>query len=359
VSKNNLVVGAVGANTNGYTGTNADTIAVFSSMGPTADGRIKPDVVADGVNVYSSFSATTTTYALDSGTSMSAPAVTGSLGLLTSYYNQLYGSNNPPLSSTLRGIMIHTADQLGTNVGPSYMYGWGLIDPLAAVNLVSNNFASGSLAFVKEVRLVSGDHIEFPIKLTNGVPFRGSVTWTDPAGTPTGVAVNPTNHMLVNDIDLRVIGPDGTTNLPYVLNPASPASAATKADNSVDNVEQVYIPSPTNGIYTVRITHKGNLVNDLGAIAYQNVSIMLSGNIAQPPTVPNINLIHSFASSNTVAIAWATDVGRVYRVQSETNLQSASWQFVTSELSATKTNTLVTLPSSTTTNVFFRIVQVR
>ena len=102
------------------------------------DGRIKPDVVADGVNVYSTLSTNTTSYGLDSGTSMSAPAVTGTLGLITGLYNELYGATNPPLSSTLRGLLIETADQLGTNVGPSYTYGWGLIEPVAAATLVTN-----------------------------------------------------------------------------------------------------------------------------------------------------------------------------------------------------------------------------
>jgi hypothetical protein len=290
---------------------------------------------------------------------MSAPAVTGSLGLLTQLYNQLYGTNNPPLSSTLRGIMIHTADQLGINAGPSYTYGWGLIDPLAAANLATNNFKSGSLAFVKEVRLVNGDRIEFPVKLTNGVPFRATITWTDPPGTPTGVAVNPTNHMLVNDLDLRVVSPNGTTNLPYVLNPASPASAATTADNAVDNVEQVYIPSPTNGTYTVRVTHKGTVKNDQGQTSYQNVSIMLSGNVAQPPILPVITQIYPITTSNTIALAWSSDVGRIYKVQSENGISSSSWQYATAELSASKTNTAITLPFAKTNNVFYRIVQVR
>ena len=42
-----------------------------------------------------------------SGTSMSAPAVTGTLGLLTCLYNQLYGTNAPPiLASTLAGLVV-------------------------------------------------------------------------------------------------------------------------------------------------------------------------------------------------------------------------------------------------------------
>ncbi len=366
VSKNELVVGAVGQNTNGYTSTNSVTNAIFSSMGPTADGRIKPDVVADGVNVYSTYSSNTASYGLDSGTSMAAPAVTGTLGLLTGFYNQLYPTNAPllsgtnaPLSSTLRGILIHTADQLGTNIGPSYIYGWGLLDAVAAANLITNNYASASLAHIKEVRLISGDHIEFPVTLTNGVPFRATTAWTDPPGSPTAVSVNPTNRMLVNDLDLRVISPNGTTNFPYVLNRNSPASAATKADNAVDNVEQVYIPTPTNGTYTVRITHKGNLVNDHGQTSYQNLSIMLSGNIALPPTTPNIFSIYPITTSNTVALAWSSDVGRVYRVQYVDNITSGVWQNATGELSATKTNTVATIPVSGVTNRFYRIAQVR
>ena len=366
VSKNNLVVGAVGASTNGYTGTNSVSIANFSSLGSTADGRIKPDLVADGVNVYSTLSESNTAYGLDSGTSMSAPAVTGTLGLLTSFYQQLYPTNAPlilgtnaPLSSTLRGIVIHTADQLGNTIGPSFTYGWGLLDAVAAATLTTNNYASGSLAFIKEIRLVSGDYIQFPAVLTNNKPFKATITWTDPPGTPTAPALNPTNHMLVNDLDLRVISPAGVTNFPWVLNRNSPTNAATTGDNTLDNVEQVSIPNPTNGTYLVLVTHKGNLLNDLGQTNYQNLSVLLSGNIAQPPIQPKITEILPIYASNTVALKWACDVGRVCRVQYENNLLSGSWQYASGELSATKTNTAITLAASGITNRFYRIIQVR
>jgi len=143
----------------------------------------------------------------------------------------------------MRGIVIHTADQLGTNVGPSYTYGWGLLDAAAAANLITNNYASQSLAFIKEVRLVSGDYIQFPVVLTNNKPFKATIAWTDPPGTPTAVMLNPTNHMLVNDLDLRVISPTSVTNFPWILNRNAPANAATTGDNNVDNVEQVSIPN--------------------------------------------------------------------------------------------------------------------
>jgi hypothetical protein len=357
------VVAGVTVNTNGYTGTNSVAMSDFSSWGPCADGRIKPDISAAGVAILSAYATdqvTTNQYASASGTSMAAPAVAGTVALVTQLYQQLYGTNQPPLSSTLKGIIIHTADQLGTNTGPSYIYGWGLLDAIAAANLVTNNYTSASLAFIKEVRLVSGDTIQFPVTATNNQPLKTTITWTDPAGTPVAVAVNPTNHMLVNDLDLRVIAPDGTTNFPYVLNPASPASAATKADNKVDNVEQMYIPAPTTGIYTVRVTHKGSLLNDKGQTSFQNVSVMLSGNIAQSPILPKITEITPMIVSNTVALKWSCDVGRVCRLQYKDNLATGTaWQFASGELSATKTNTSFVLSTTGVTNRFYRIAQVR
>ena len=365
ISKNDLVVGAVNVNTNGYVGTNTATIAYFSSRGPTADGRIKPDVVAAGVDIYSSIGTSSSAYTNMSGTSMSAPAVTGTLGLLTSLCNKLYPTNGPflvesaPLASTLKGVVLHTADQLGTNVGPSYSYGWGLLDALAAATLITNDYASGSLAFIKEVRLISGDFMEFPLVLTNTKPFKATIVWSDPPGTPTAPALNPTNRMLVNDLDLRVVTPAGATNLPFILNPITPANAATTGDNIVDNVEQISIPNPTNGTYLVRVTHKGTLINQLGQTNFQNASILLSGNIPQPPILPQITSISALTTSNLVALKWTSEVGRIYRLQSRDVLASGSWVDATGELSATKTNTAVLLYVGGVTNQFYRVAQVR
>ena len=368
VSKNDLVVGAVSPNTNGYSGTNTTTFAFFTSMGPTADGRIKPDVVADGSNVLSSVAESTSAYTNMSGTSMATPAVTGTLGLLTSFYQKLYPTNGPlllgsnaPLASTLRAIIINTADQLGTNIGPSYIYGWGLLDSLSAANLVTNNYARGSIPFIKEVRLINGDFIQFPVVLTNTQSFKITIAWTDPPGTPVAPAVNPTNHMLVNDLDLRVISPAGTTNFPWILNPKTPANRATTGDNNLDNVEQVSIPTPTSGTYQVRITHKGTLVNDQGQTSFQNVSIALSGNVAQSPILPYITGISAITVSNTLALRWATEVGRVYKVQSENALGTGagSWQDVSGELSATKTNMADVFYVGGLSAQFYRVIQVR
>jgi hypothetical protein len=216
-------------------------------------------------------------------------------------------------------------------------------------------------AVVKEVLLGNGQFIQFPVVSAGSTnsPLKVTICWTDPPGTPTAPAYNPTNHMLVNDLDLRVISPSGTTNFPWVLNPNLPANAATNGDNNVDNVEQISIPNPTNGIYQIRVTHKGNLVDDSGAVSSQNLSILLSGNLPQPPTLPKIASISALTVSNTVALKWATDVGRIYRVQANGDLTTTNWNYMTGELSATKTNAAVVLYAGGINAQFYRVVQVR
>lgn len=246
VAKNNLVVGAVFQNGfDGYTGPSSVGMTIFSSFGPTDDGRIKPDIVSPGSGIRSITWQSTSSYGDNyTGTSVAAPTMVGTLGLLVELQQRLYGTNQPMWASTVRGLVIHTADEAGTADGPDYRFGWGLQNARTAALLLTNNFKSKSLAFMKEVRLLNGDYIEFPVVATNNKPLRVTICWTDPAGTPVAASLDPTNRMLVNDLDLRIIGPGGTTNYPWVLSRDFPTNAATTGDNLCDNVEQVPLPLP-------------------------------------------------------------------------------------------------------------------
>jgi hypothetical protein len=358
VAKNILTVGAVNQIASGYTGSNSVTMSSFSSFGPTDDGRIKPDLVACGVLVYTTGFNSDSDYYTFSGTSEATPGVAGSLGLLVQLQNQLYGTNQPMLSSTLRGLAIHTADEAGTNAGPDYRFGWGLFNARSAALLITNNYASQSLPFIKEVNLASGDYIEFPVIATNTQPLRVTICWTDPAGNPPSKSLDPTNRMLVNDFDLRLTRA-ATTNFPWVLSPTNRTAGATTGDNKLDNVEQVSIPAPTSGEYLVRVTHKGNLVNSSGAVTNQLVSILVSGNLAQSQS-PFVVSGFSQVSSNTFSLQWNSTVGRYYQVRYSDSLTNSSWSNSTGEISATKTNVAVILiPGTNTPNRFYRVVQVR
>lgn len=102
-------------------------ITGFSSFGPADDGRIKPDIVAPGQAVFSTSAASPNDYEVLSGTSMSAPAVTGTLAILQELYKNLNGGSYMK-SATLKALAIHTAREAGPNEGPDYMFGWGLLD---------------------------------------------------------------------------------------------------------------------------------------------------------------------------------------------------------------------------------------
>ena len=120
------------------------TISSFSSTGPTDDGRIKPDLVANGVNLTST-DIGGYDYLTISGTSMSSPNACGSATLLVDQYKRLFGG--AMRASTLKALLIQTADDIG-NPGPDYFFGWGLINVKRAADLLieQREFPSRSMS---------------------------------------------------------------------------------------------------------------------------------------------------------------------------------------------------------------------
>ena len=136
-----LTVGAVDDIIGGYSrfsGPSSVQMAEFSGWGPTDDGRIKPDVVGNGMFLISAWSDSPF-YAAAAGTSMSAPNVTGSLLLLQEHYQGIYGAGNFMRAATLKALAIHTADEAGDADGPDYAFGWGLLNTKTAAQVISEN----------------------------------------------------------------------------------------------------------------------------------------------------------------------------------------------------------------------------
>jgi hypothetical protein len=279
-AKNILTVGAVGGLPNGYTRKEDIQATNFSAWGPTDDGRIKPDVVADGVSVYSCIAASTTSYAYYDGTSMSSPNAAGSLLLLQEYYSKLKAGAFLR-SATLKGLAIHTADEAGPSPGPDYQYGWGLLDVQKAAAVITaavpSNNASTSAHLLYENTLAQGGSFSTNVVASGNGPLQATICWTDVKGTvETTNLLNNRNKKLVNDLDIRVTTTNGTltsTFMPWTLDVNNPSLAAVPGDNTTDNAERIDIDSTVPGrTYTITVTHKGTLAK--GSQAY---SLLVSG----------------------------------------------------------------------------------
>ncbi|HEU4412096.1 MAG TPA: S8 family serine peptidase [Polyangiaceae bacterium] len=251
-AKNTVSVGAT------LRGTSANSMASFSSCGPTSDGRVKPDVTIPGsgiISARSDFSVTTNncTTTSSSGTSMAAPAAAGLATLIRQYYTDGFyptgaaqlADRFTPSAALVKATLINSATQMA-NAGaiPGNCQGWGRI-------LLEN-----SLFFPGQARkLFAADDAGFPLggagqqktftfSAQAGEPLKVTLAWTDFPSTP---AANPN---LNNDLDLVVTGPTGTFRGNVFSGGASVAGGSADRKN---NLEQVLINAPASGTYTVTV----------------------------------------------------------------------------------------------------------
>ncbi len=154
---NTLAIGAVN---------NANEVATFSSRGPSYDGRIKPEVVTQGVGVYCAAAGNFTGYLTASGTSVAAPIASGISALLLSAY--------PHLKNTqVRNILIETADNTSSLNNER---GYGLLSAVKAIEFP--NLVADDGTFVLNKMFLTNDNI-FPQTVyvhysTDGVDYTES-----------------------------------------------------------------------------------------------------------------------------------------------------------------------------------------
>jgi len=277
LAKNVIAVGAVNdAVSGGVRNLGNATMTSFSSWGPADDGRIKPDVVANGNNLYSCGGLSDTDALYLSGTSMASPNACGSAALLVQYYSSRFPGGSMR-ASTLKSLIIHTADDLGTP-GPDYQTGWGLMNTKAAADVIQRHADNnGGSAIIESSVSTSITARTFTCGWDGTAPLRVTLGWTDPAGTAKTGHDNRAKA-LVNDLNLIVTRAGGPTYYPYVMPYVGDwgtnllGAAAVTGVNSVDNTEQVYLAAPTAGTYVITVNYAGALSG--GA---QDFSLILSG----------------------------------------------------------------------------------
>ena len=214
-------------------------VTSFSSRGPVKDGRTKPELMADGLYTISTVNNPDDGYYVQQGTSMSSPAVTGGLALLYEKY-RLQNSGANPKNGLMKALICNGGTDLGNN-GPDYTYGFGGMNLLRSVDMLSNN-----RYYISTIN--TGENNPHSISVpANIAQLKITLYWNDPAGPVF------TSQALINDLDLEITSP--SIVLPYKLDtiPANVNTSATQAADHINNIEQIVIDDPTNTTYTVNI----------------------------------------------------------------------------------------------------------
>ena len=256
-AKNVLTVGATGR------GTAGNSMAGFSSRGPTLDARTKPDIGAQGNGIISASRSATGTVSM-SGTSMATPTMAGLAALVRDYLARGFypeGAKNAanaitdPSGALVKAIMISGAvDMTGAGAGPSP----GQSQGFGRVHLDNSLFFAGdaSRLFIKDDTdgLGTGDTAEFSLSVIDGSePFTVVLTWTD---VPGAVGASPAT---VNSLRLEVRAPNGeiwTQKLPagYNVNNANPIQDTTSSNyDDLNTVQRIRLSAPMTGTYDIRV----------------------------------------------------------------------------------------------------------
>ncbi|MRM86469.1 T9SS C-terminal target domain-containing protein [Riemerella anatipestifer] len=311
LAKNIIVVGAtekITSNNKRYNQSTDVVKADYSSAGPRDDGAIKPDIAGVGSDIFSASSSSTGSngWAYGSGTSYSAPQVTGIIGLWIQIYKDLFNGSSLDAASA-KTLLVHSADEAG-NIGPDAWFGWGFANAQKGAELLVKK-SNGEVIFENK-KLTSGSKESIALNTDGKQPLKVTISWVDPSYKKLpetyGDAHNNRTSKLVNDLDLRIINEKtGEVYYPWKLNINSPMAAATKGDNTVDNVEQVLIDTPSSGTYRVEVSHKGKILNNSGAETQsQDYSIIVSGytNLVLSTQTSEVTLQDAVVTSNIIFV---------------------------------------------------------
>lgn len=207
-----------------YLSDNRDGIAMFSSRGPTADGRIKPDIVAPGTNILSARShhkdasalwgAYNDNYVWSGGTSMATPLVAGA-ALVAREYLQKRLKLERPTAAALKAYLIHNADEMYPG-----QYGEGGVsrgqeiltlrpngdEGFGRVNMNKMTRDSQNITVVDQRTGVAvGEDFKIPLHLEKAGRLRATLVWMDAPASPNA------QKTLVNDLDLVLVGAGAST----------------------------------------------------------------------------------------------------------------------------------------------------
>jgi subtilisin-like proprotein convertase family protein len=258
-AKNGMSVGST------YNGTLANQLSDYTSFGPTDDGRIKPDVVSPGHSVWScdnDFDVTTNNCATRSsfGTSHASPGAAGAALLIRQYFvDGFYPTGSPtapdgfnPTAALVKAMLINSGTPVELTAGfgpievPGVEQGWGRVLLEDAMYFTGG----GRDLYVDEyspgLAGASDPPATYLLDVQDGSePLKISLVWSDFPSTPAA------SIHLVNDLDLRVDGPNGGF---WGNSYRDGSSWDLGSPDRLNNVEQVLIAAPQPGTYSIQVS---------------------------------------------------------------------------------------------------------
>ena len=318
---------SIGSSVNG-------SVSSYSSEGPTLDGRIKPDLVAPGdgicsaraeeaISVVGSVCGTGThsngrsMYMQLSGTSQATAVAGGSASLAREYLREVAGINKPS-ASLIKATLINGAEDLGTPNIPNANEGWGQIDLENSLNPTS---AGVSLDVFQddERELQAGFSLIYSFDLDGSKGIDITLAWSDAEASANAAQ---SESRLLNNLDLILIAPDGTSYLGNHF--ASGVSITGGTADNLNNIERIRIPAGAttqNGDWMVSVEHRGgnsqrySIVVAADATLIPTADLTVFGNSILPSS--STPLVGDLVS---ISLAWhnqGTLASGPYRVQFE------------------------------------------
>lgn len=330
--------GADGSNVSDTGADSANDIISFSSRGPCADGRCKPDICAPGTHVSGGVAqaanpgATGTAiscydgtgvsggsgssiyfpnvgqqfYTASSGTSHSTPGIAGACALLRQYFiNQSLTPPSPAMTKAY--LMNSTRYMTGTGAGgtlPSNSQGRGAVNLGTAFDGVPrvqhDQNSADKFTASGQTRTING------VVVNGAKPFRVTLAWTDAPGSTTGNAYN-------NNLDLTVTV-SGNTYKGNVFSGANSITGGTA--DAKNNVESVFIPAGVTGAFVVTVTaaniNSDGVPNEAPALDQDYALVIYN---ASETAVPAINGVgYSLTNENCITANGVPDPGETVTV---------------------------------------------
>ena len=304
-----------------------DSWSNAGSIGPAADGRIKPDLCYYYDSIRTTAPINTYTNHMG-GTSAACPETAGHFGLFFEMWGDgLFGNyvdpegtvfTNRPHNSTARAIMIHTATQYpfsGTGHDLTRMHqGWGRPDVMNLYNMrndlevIDESVVLEELDFATFGRTVSAGEDE----------LRATLVYTDIHGT-----TSSSQHR-INDLTLKVTSPSAVVYWGNNGLEAGNWSTSGGSADTLNTIENVFVPNPEEGVWTVEVF--ADEINADGHVETPeedvDFALVMSGGAGCPTPAITVPPLDTWAcyGDNVVFTAEATDYNSVLWYKGDTLL---------------------------------------